>query len=96
MKRLTLLLPVLSLAGCAFLHSVTYDPLTGKRSTSATAYTIFDANSTLVKFNNRASATTNGTWAPGTSIGSLNESSSTSNLVSIIGAVAQGVAAGLK
>lgn len=106
MKRLfvtAVLALVLWSTGCAYLHSTTErstDPKTGivTEKTYAKAYTIFDANANLTKFANRSGYTDGSTnkWAPGTYISNLNESSTTTNLVNIIGAVAQGIVQGMK
>lgn len=88
MKKLSLILPLLTLSGCAYLHSITYDPSTGKRQTVATAYTLFDANNQLAKFKNTSNVTTNGQWGAGTTLSGLQEQSETStNLNSLIGTV---------
>lgn len=103
---LSILLGVLVLGfGCARLKSTTErtttinptnNVVTVTEKTRATGYTLFDANASLVKFSNRSGYTTNGTFGPGTYASGVNESSSTSNLTSIISAVAQGVVQGLK
>ena len=88
--------------GCSYLRSVTVkqtDPKTGivTEKTTARAYTLFDSSAVLVKFRNTTGGDAGSNkWVSGTSIGSLNQESSSSNLVSIIGAVAEGVVKGLK
>jgi hypothetical protein len=64
--------------------------------TVARAYTMFDANASLTKFSNRSGYTTNnsGTFGPGTYATGLTESSTSTNLADILGAVAAGVARG--
>jgi hypothetical protein len=95
MKKLILLLPLLS--GCAYLRSTTTS-ITGTNGittakTTVRAYSLFDANAQLTRFrNSTGSPSTNGI-APGTYVGSLNESSSASNLVN---AITVGIGAGLK
>jgi hypothetical protein len=102
-KRIFLALPLLVCVGCAYMHSTTIralDPTTGiiTETTQAKAYALFDANSSVMKFRNQSgySGGTNGGFAPGTYMVGLNESSSTSNLVQIIQAVATGVVNGMK
>lgn len=60
--------------------------------------TFFDSKSQLTKFRNTTGQTGNGSniWSypSGTTIGSLNEEASSSNLVNLLGIVAQGVATG--
>ena len=94
---------ILLLAGCAYMKSTTYrtvgtNPTNGVVSvtekTVARAYTWFYANAQLTKFSNRSGYTTNGTWGPGTYANGLNESSTSTNLADIFGAIAQGVAKG--
>ena len=103
MKLACYLMPLLlSVSGCAYMSSQTIrstNPTTGTVTeiTRAKAYAVFDSNAALTKFSNR-SGYVSGTnvYAPGTYISGLNESSSSTNLVSILSAVAQGVANGLK
>lgn len=92
------LLPLLcaGLCGCAYLRSSTVtetDPKTGivTAKTTVRAYTVFDAQAQLTKFRNSTGGPTN-TYTAGTVVGSLNESSSASNIVAIIQAA--GAAAG--
>lgn len=89
--------------GCSYLRSTTLratDPKTGivTEKTTARGWTFLDANASLVKFRNQSGTSTNGTnsYAAGTYATGVNESSSSTNLISMISAVAQGVAAGLK
>jgi hypothetical protein len=82
-------------SGCAYVHSVTYDPTNGKRQTSATAYTLFDANSQLAKFRNTSATTTNGQWGAGTSVTGLEQSSATTtNFNELVGTVVQAAVVG--
>jgi len=81
------LLLVLSVPGCAYLHSTTQSSTDGTVTTRVTSYTIFDSNAELAKFRNAGQLTRSNEWAPGTTIGSLNQSSSSTNLTEIIGAV---------
>lgn len=86
-------LPVVILCGCAGLQSTTnkYDPNTGKRieRTKVFVGTVFDANSSLTKLRVTPGQIGNGSniWSypGGTSVGGLDQSSSSSNLVQIIG-----------
>ena|SRR6266516_416627 len=101
-KLVSMLLCLLPLAGCAYMHSTTTratDPRTGivTETTSARAYAFFDSNAALTKFINR-SGYVGGTnmYAPGTYVSGLNESATSTNLVGIISAVASGVVKGLK
>lgn len=89
MKRLA---PLLLLCGCAVLRSTTdtISPDGTKIHTQSTVRTFFDSRSELTKFNNRSTATNAGTY-----IGGLNQESSSTNLTSLIQAVAQGVAQGV-
>ena len=105
MKKTSLLILTLLLAtsACSYLRSTTLrstDPKTGivTETTTARGWTFFDANASLVKFRNQSGTSTNGTnsFAAGTYATGVNESSSATNLISMISAVAQGVAAGLK
>ena len=102
MKRLLCLCWLcVGLTSCSFLHSETkrvLDPKTGviSESTSARAFTLFDANASLTKFRNQSSPSATNQWAAGTFISGLNESSTSSNLTSIVAAVAAGVVQGLK
>ena len=106
MRRL-LPLACVVFVGCSFLHSttsrtVTTNPANGVvtvvETTSARGVTVFDAQAALAKFYNRSGYVTNhsGTFAPGTYAAGVNESSSASNVVAILQAIATGVAAGLK
>jgi hypothetical protein len=90
MKRSPILwaLALCALCGCAFLHSKTNtDPKTGQVTTVVTAYTVFDSQSALAKFQNRGQLTSSNEWAPGTSIGTLNQSATSTNLNEILGVV---------
>ncbi len=104
-KRLLPLALVALLPACSYLRSdtrrtVATSPTNGvvtvSEFTKARGWTLFDANASLVKFSNRSGYTTNGSWGPGTYATGVNESSSASNVVAILQAIATGVAAGLK
>lgn len=99
------------LCGCAFLHSTTtrtYSVLPGGtitnviEKTAATAYTLWDANSTLAKFRNQSSPSGFGsnTFAPGTYMQNLNESSTSTNIndliYSVVGAAVSAAIKGAK
>lgn len=97
-KITVVLIGVMLLVGCAFLHSTTtrtYSVLPGgtitnvTEKTVATAYTLWDANSTLAKFRNQSSPSGYGsnTFAPGTYMQNLNESSTSTNINELIGVV---------
>jgi uncharacterized protein YceK len=81
---------LLAFSGCSSLHSTTTSPDGSK--TTVRAFTLFDGNSDLAKFKNSAGGTNK---ASGTSIGSLSESSNSTNLVPVISGVAEGVIRGL-
>jgi hypothetical protein len=92
------ILSMVLFCGCAFLHSTTtrtYSVLPGgtitnvTEKTVATAYTLWDANSTLAKFRNQSSPSGFGsnTFAPGTYMQNLNESSTSTNINELIGVV---------
>ena len=87
------LLLLLLCGGCAFLHSETEDA-DGVR-TSVKIFTLFDSSSQVTKFANRGSTVEHNQWPAGTTIGTLNEQSSGSNVVNVISAVAEGVAKGV-
>jgi hypothetical protein len=88
------LLLALLVSGCAHLTSTT-ESTDGSR-TSVSCFTFFDSQSALAKFRNASSNTSSNQWSAGTSIGGLNQESSSTNLVNIIGAVAEGVVKGMK
>lgn len=104
-KALLACIVACSFTGCAYLRSTTMDPVVtvhtngvvtvAYKKTSVRAFTAFDSNSALAKFRNTTGGPsgTNG-WAPGTWIGSLDQSSTTSNAVPIIEAVASGAVQG--
>lgn len=93
-------------AGCAYMASTTetyqtcgtnsVPQLAGK--TTMRGYSLFDANIALTKARNQSamSGPTNSPYAPGTYMSGLNESATTTNLISIIQAVAAGVVQGMK
>src|SRR5438445_10109902 len=85
------LLPfALALTGCAYLRSKTvkeFDPKTGvtREVTVCRAYAIFDSHNQLTKFRNTPGGPTSNAWVGGTSIGAIDQASSSSNLVTIVG-----------
>ncbi len=87
MKRLIYTLSLIPLIGCARLHSTTWDTTSGKRTTYVTVTTFFDSTSALAKFQNRGSTTQSNEWAAGTSVGTLNQSATSTNLNELIGTV---------
>ncbi len=105
MRKLSLLVLPFLCASCSYLHSTTTrTPIQNSYSTntvvqettSVRVYTLFDGQANLTKFGNRSGYTTNGTFGPGTYVAGLNDASTSTNLVDIIGAVAAGIAKGLK
>ena len=103
MKKLSIGLLLLSLcSGCAYLTSTTmkYNPETGKRAekTRVRCLTFFDSKSQLTKFRNTTGQVGNGSniWSypSGTTIGNLNEEANSSNLLNLLGIVAEGAAKG--
>lgn len=94
--KFLLLLPIVILCGCSYLRSTTYDPVTGKPTTSVRSYEFFDANSQLTKFHNRSTLTRSNEWSPGTTIGTLNQEASGTNLSSVLEAITRGAVQGLK
>lgn len=92
MKTKILILALVALTGCAYLRSTTEtqtDPKTGlvTSRTVVRAFTVFDAQAQLSKFRNSTGGPTN-TFTMGTTVGSVNEQSSASNIVAIIEAAA--------
>lgn len=87
----------LSLTGCAFLHSKTVsNPKTGEVTTTVTAYSLWDAQGNLTKFQNRGVTTSSNEWAPGTSIAALSQSAQSTNINDLVGsAVGAAVKAGI-
>ena len=75
---LALSLPVLLIQGCAYLSSSTVKDKTGIETTKVRIYTLFDSQSAVAKFKNGPT---------GTTIGSVTESSSSTNLNSLVEAV---------
>jgi hypothetical protein len=84
---------MLILCGCASVRSTTKQATakdgTVTVTTSVRAYTLFDSQSQLTKFANRGTMTQSNQWAPGTTIGQLNQESSSTNLNAIIGTVVE-------
>lgn len=76
-----------SLCGCAFLHSKTLTDKQGQVTTVVTAYSLFDSTGNLTKFQNRGQLTSSNEWSPGTTIGSLSQTSTSTNLNDILGTV---------
>ncbi len=94
MKCLFLIVLCLPLASCARLHSTTWDASTGERTSYVTVTTFFDSTSALTKFQNRASLTQSNEWAAGTSVGSLNQTATSTNLDALVGLIVQSAVAG--
>lgn len=103
MKRLLPILPLAMLCGCAYMRSTTVtetDPKDGqtKAKTVVRVFTVFDSQSQLTKFKNTTGQVGNGSnvWSfpPGTTIGGLNQESSTTNLNEILGIVVQNAVSG--
>jgi hypothetical protein len=86
MKRFVSLFLVV-LCGCSVLKSTTYDTTTGAVTTKATCWTFFDSSSGLTKFYNRASTVHSNEWAAGTSIGTLDQHSTSTNLDQLISVI---------
>lgn len=59
-----------------------------------TVTTFFDSTSALTKFQNRASLTQSNEWAAGTSVGSLNQTATSTNLDALVGLIVQSAVAG--
>jgi hypothetical protein len=74
-------------SGCAFVHSRTRSTADGEVTTVVTSYTLWDGNAALAKFQNRGMVTRSNEWAPGTSIGSLNQQTTSTNINDLIGTV---------
>ena len=95
MKRILLsALAALVLSGCAFVHGTTKRTATVTtnnipvvvETTHLTAYALFDANQTFNRLSVRSSQSNRGTnsYGPGTYIGGLNESATSSGLTNVI------------
>jgi len=93
MKYLVLLL----ICGCAYNSAKLYDPATGKLVGKSRTLTFFDSQSSLAKLHIDTMPVTNrhGSFSPGISISGLNQETTSTNLDSLIGTVAEGVAAGV-
>lgn len=93
MKHLLFAVLSVGLCGCAYMHSTTisYGP-DGKPTgnTRATVYAVFDSNAQFTRFRNQSSmsGTTNNQYAPGTYVAGLNESSTSTNAVATLNALA--------
>lgn len=91
----------LAVSGCSYLRSKTVketDPATGhaREVTVVRACSFFDSKGALTKFRNTTGGPISNAWVSGTSIGTLTQESTSTNLNEILSAVARGVAAGLK
>jgi len=93
MKIFLLAIIALSFTGCAFLKSTTETGPEGTVTTRVTSYTLWDSDAALAKFQNRGVLTRSNEWAPGTSIGSLSQASTSTNINELISSV---VAAAVK
>jgi len=99
MKKFLLTIPILVLASCArfsttqhdYSYSGTNSLPVRKITTKVTATTFLDASSDLSKF--KASQTDK---TQGASVGGLNQSSTSTNIAAIMGAMAEGVVKGMK
>jgi len=87
MRRIIPLIAALALSGCAFLKSTTETASDGTVKTRVTSYTLWDSDAQLAKFQNRGAMTRSNEWAPGTSIGGLNQSSTSTNINDLLGTV---------
>lgn len=85
--KLSILALCYGLCGCAYLHSTTSSTPDGTVQTKVTSYTLFDSNAELTKFRNAGQLTQSNQWAPGTTIGGLNQSATSTNLDQLIGIV---------
>jgi hypothetical protein len=96
MNWLSLLL--IPLCGCAYLSSKTQSTRDTNGfeivTTRVRSYTLFDGEAQLAKFANRGTMTQSNQWAAGTTIGAMNQSSSSTNINELIGAVVQGAVKG--
>ena|SRR5258706_2246665 len=92
-----LVLSFLLFCGCAYNTAKLYDPTTGKLVGKSRTITFFDSKSSLAKLHIDTMAVTNhhGSFSPGISISGLNQESSSTNLNTLIGTVAEGVASGV-
>ena len=105
------MISLLALTGCAYLHSTTTRTLSvlpgGSitnvvEKTVATAYTLWDANSSLAKFKNQSSPSNYGsnTFAPGTYMVNVAESATSTNVndlvASVVGAAVSAAIKGAK
>ena len=100
MKTIASALACTLLCGCAYLTSKTVEkPSTYggvTKETRVRVYTLFDSQSALAKFRNTTGITgTNGwTYPSGTTIGTLDQSSSSTNLNVLIESVVNGAVQG--
>lgn len=87
-------------SGCSYLRSKTIkDTDTAGHAREVTvvrAFSVFDSKGALTKFRNTTGGPISNAWVSGTSIGTLTQESSSTNLNELLSAVARGVAAGLK
>ncbi len=95
MKSALVIIGLLAACGCARLHSVTQDDKGVKTEVWVT--TFWDGNSALTKFANRGQTTSSNEWAAGTTIGGINQSTTSTNVNALIeGIVAAAVKAAIK
>lgn len=93
--RALLISALIPLTGCAYLSSHTRTPvffagttnIIGYATTDARAVTFFDSSNTLTRFRNSNGGPTNA-YSAGTIASGVNETSSSSNIVAILNAVA--------
>lgn len=85
--------------GCSYLRSVTIKKTDAggivTEKTTVRAYSLWDGTANLTKFRNTTGGNPSNHLAGGTYIGSLTETSSSTNIVSLLGVVAEGVAKGV-
>ena len=88
---------LLLLCGCAYNTAKLYDPGSGKLVGKSRTLTFFDSQSSLAKLHIDTMPVTNrhGSFSPGISISGLNLESTSTNLNSLVGTVAEGVASGV-
>ena len=94
MKIIIAVFSVCILTGCSFLHSKTSTNKQGVVTTTVTAYSLFDSTGNLTKFQNRGTLTSSNEWAPGTTIGTLSQTSSSTNLNDIVGIIVSSAVSG--
>ena len=99
LKRVLLILPLaMLLAGCAYLRSSTTKAPDGSENTIVRVVTFFDSQSQLTKFRNTTGQIGNGSnvWSypPGSSIGSYDATSTSTNFNELLGLLMQSAVAG--